>query len=60
LGGKINAQQGVLVEHVIQFSKLWEMIGSVQLSQDTTDEISWKFGKDGSYLASPAYKIQFL
>jgi hypothetical protein len=57
---QINIQQGISVEQISQFYKLWKMIGDVQLNQEASDTILWKFGKDGSYSASSAYKIQFL
>jgi hypothetical protein len=45
---QINIQQGISVEQISQFYKLWEMIGDVQLNQEAPDTILWKFGKDGS------------
>jgi hypothetical protein len=57
---QINTQQGLTVEHIIQFSKLWEMLAHVNLNHDAPDSIAWKFGKDGSYSASSAYKMQLL
>jgi hypothetical protein len=57
---QINTHQGITVEHNVQFSKIWEMIEGIQLSLDSLDKISWKFGKDASYSVSSAYKMQFL
>jgi hypothetical protein len=33
---------------------------SRHLNHEAMDSISWKFGKDGCYLASSAYEMQFL
>jgi hypothetical protein len=56
----INLQNGLTVEHIVQFSYLWEELQHVQLHDDTTDSIHWKFGKDDGYTASSVYKMQFL
>jgi hypothetical protein len=57
---QINMQQGHNVEHIIRFSKLWEILAHVNLNHEALDYIAWKFGKDGCYSASSAYKNQFL
>jgi hypothetical protein len=44
----------------VDFFKLWEMTQHVHLDIDTLVSIIWKFGKDGSYSAISAYKMQFL
>jgi hypothetical protein len=55
----INLQNGLTMEHIVQFSNLWEELQHVQ-HDDATDSICWKFGKDDGYTASSAYKMQFL
>jgi hypothetical protein len=56
----LNTQGSLSLEHIMQFYKLWEMLQHLQLDMNTPDTIAWKFGKDGSYSASSAYKMQFL
>jgi hypothetical protein len=56
----INTRQGLTIEHIEEFYKLWGMIQHVHLSQDTPDIISWKLEKGGIYSAASAYKMQFL
>jgi hypothetical protein len=57
---QINTQEGLIVGHISQFYKLWGKLQSVHLDHDTDDSVSWKLGKDGFYLASSTYKMQFL
>jgi hypothetical protein len=42
------------------FYKLWEMLQGVQTHHGTPDVITWKFGENGIYSASSAYRMQFL
>ena len=55
---QLYTQGGLSVEHIEKFYKLWDMLQNVHLDIEVKDSISWKFGKDGSYLASSAYKMQ--
>jgi hypothetical protein len=54
-----NIQGGLTVEHIVQFTKLWEMAKNVQMDNDTPDKITWKLSNDGSYSSKSAYKLQF-
>jgi hypothetical protein len=56
----LNIQEVLSVEHIEQFYKLSEMTQNVDLDPNTPDSIRWKFGKNGEYMASSAYKMQFL
>jgi hypothetical protein len=56
---QINMQDGISFDHIVQFSKLWEMLQDVQMDNDTTDEISWKLSNDECYSAKSAYNMQF-
>jgi hypothetical protein len=46
---QIYTYGGLTVEHIAQFTKLWEMAQNVQMDNDMTDKITWKFCNDGSY-----------
>jgi hypothetical protein len=41
----INTQNGLSVEQITQFYKLWEILQGVHIYHDTPDRIAWKFGK---------------
>jgi hypothetical protein len=56
---QINMQTGLSVEHIVQFSKLWEMLQNVHLENDNIDKIMWKPSNDGCYSAKTAYNMQF-
>jgi hypothetical protein len=57
---QLNIQGGISMEHIMHFYNLWEMLQNVHIDQGREDMIIWKLGKDGSYSASSAYKMQFL
>jgi hypothetical protein len=38
----LNTQEGLSVEHIVQFYKLWEMIQHVHLDIHTPNSIKWK------------------
>jgi hypothetical protein len=56
---QIYTHGGVTVEHIAQFTKLWEMAQNVQMDNDTPDKITCKLSNDGSYSSKSAYKLQF-
>jgi hypothetical protein len=45
---------GLPIHHIIQFSKLCEMLDTVQLDDDTLNSIMWKFTNNVCY---SAYKM---
>lgn len=47
-------------DHLRQFVDLWSCAQAVVLSEDDTDQITWKFTSDGAYSASSAYRAQFV
>jgi hypothetical protein len=58
---QINTQNGLSLDHIVQFAKVWEMLNKQHVEfHDTTNEISWKLSNDGCYLAKSAYKMQFV
>ena len=57
---QVNTQDGLSLEHIVQFTRLWEMLQGVQLNADAPDSITWKLSKDGCYSSKTAYKMQFL
>jgi hypothetical protein len=56
---KINMQSGLSVEHIVQFSKLWEMLQNVHLEDENIDKIMWKPSNDGCYSAKTTCNMQF-
>jgi hypothetical protein len=56
---QINIQDGLSVEHVTQFSKHWEMLSHIHLTDGTPDFIKWKLTTNGLYSSPSAYKMQF-
>jgi hypothetical protein len=60
LGQQFEHPRWLSVEHIKKFYKLWEMTHMANLDNSILDSIRWKFGKDGEYSASTAYKMQFL
>jgi hypothetical protein len=57
---QINNNNGLSLEHIVQFSKLWEMLNEVHLEPDMANSITWKVTKDGCYSSKLAYSMQFL
>jgi hypothetical protein len=54
----LSIHEGLSVEDIEQFYKLWEMTQNFTLDNDIPDSIRWKFGKDVDYMASSAYKFK--
>jgi hypothetical protein len=57
---QINTQNGLSINHITQFTKVWEMLENVHLNHDTVDSPVCKFSNNGCYSAISAYKIQFI
>ena len=57
---QINTQGGLTFDHILQFSRLWEMLQSVQLNANALDSITWKLSSDGCYSSKTSYNMQFL
>ena len=47
------------VEEMASFVQLWDLVQSVQLS-DQQDQITWRWTSDGIYTTKSAYNAQFL
>jgi hypothetical protein len=56
---QINNQDGLSLEHIVQFAKLWEVLDGVHLQEGMTDTLIWKLTKDGCYSCKTAYSMQF-
>jgi hypothetical protein len=56
---QFNTQNGLSLEHIVQFANLWEMLQSIHLDPNNEDSISWKFTNDGIYSSESAYGMQF-
>jgi hypothetical protein len=56
---QINTHDGLNVDHITQFYKLWEMLQNTHLSNDVPDSIIWKLANNGCYSARSAYTMQF-
>jgi hypothetical protein len=56
-------QDGLTVEHIAQFAKLWEALAPTQFFDDILDDIkdsiTWKLTNNGLYSSLLAYKMQF-
>jgi hypothetical protein len=46
-------------DHLAEFVDLWSKVQGIQLSDETADDITWKFTDSGLYTAASAYKAQF-
>jgi hypothetical protein len=57
---KINMQDGLSVEYIVQFANLWEPVSNLQMDQTTLDTISWKLTTRGCYSSKSVYTMQFL
>jgi hypothetical protein len=51
---QIKSDVGLLLEHIVQFANLWEMLQAVQLEPNTPDSIKWKRTNDKCYSAKSA------
>jgi hypothetical protein len=56
---QINIRHGLSLDHLVQFTNLWEMLQSTTLVPNTTDTILWKLTNDGCYSSKSAYAMQF-
>jgi hypothetical protein len=56
---QINTGTDITLDHIVQFSNLWEMLQSVHLKPGTPDLITWKLTNDGCYSSKTAYNMQF-
>jgi hypothetical protein len=57
---QINNQNGLSLDHIVQFANLWEMLHGTHLDHNAKDSISWKLTNDGCYSLESAYAMQFL
>ena len=53
---QINTQEGLSIDHIAKFDKLWELIGEVH-TDDVPDKITWMLANDVCYLTSFTYKM---
>jgi hypothetical protein len=56
---QINNQDGLSLEHIVQFSKLREALHGVHLQEGVMDSIIWKLTRDGCYSSKTTYNMQF-
>jgi hypothetical protein len=54
---QINMQDGLSIEHIMQFTNLWEVISPLQMNANTPDSISWKLTVSGCYSSKSAYNM---
>jgi mannosylglycoprotein endo-beta-mannosidase len=57
---QINMQDGISIQHIVQFTNLWEMLQDVHLDPNSSDTIAWKLTNNKEYSAKSAYSMQFL
>jgi hypothetical protein len=57
---QINNHHGLSLVHIVQFSRLWEKLQTIDLDHNTSDAISWKLTNDSCYSSKLAYAMQFL
>jgi hypothetical protein len=57
---QINMQDGISIQHIVQFTNLWEMLQDVDLDPNSPDTIAWKLTNNKEYSAKSAYTMQFL
>jgi hypothetical protein len=56
---QINNQDGLSLEHIVQFAKLLEALDGVHLQNKVTDTIIWNLTKYGCNFSKTAYSMQF-
>jgi hypothetical protein len=56
---QINKQDGLSLEHIVQFAKLLEALDGVHLQNKVTDTIIWNLTKYGCNFSKTAYSMQF-
>jgi hypothetical protein len=47
------------IEELQEFIALWEGVTTVNMIEDSEDEIRWKWTPDGQYTTQSAYRLQF-
>ena len=57
---KIKPDTIISIDHIREFFTLWMLVHVFHLNEQIEDDIVWKHSNDGVYLASIAYKTQFL
>jgi hypothetical protein len=55
----INTSKITTAQHISEFVALWEKVTTVQLQENTPDEIVWTLNASGVYDATSAYRAQF-
>jgi hypothetical protein len=55
----LDTSEGLSVQNLIEFTKLWSHTSLFHLHADTPDSIVWKLTSNGAYSCSSAYKAQF-
>jgi hypothetical protein len=55
LVSKINMQDGLGVDHIAQFQKLWVKVNLVLLDESIPDTIVWNLSSNGCYSSKSAY-----
>jgi hypothetical protein len=56
---QINIQDGLRVDHIAQFNRLWEKVSLVTLHDNSPDTIVWNLSSNGCYSSKSAYLMQF-
>ena len=56
---QIDTQSALTLEHLQQFSALWENLPGIVIQPGVKDSILWKLANDGNYSAKSAYLAQF-
>jgi hypothetical protein len=57
---QIDTSNGLSVQHLQEFVKLWEIVSHTHLVDDTPDSILWKLTSNGEYSCSLAYNAHFV
>ena len=55
----IDFSEGLSVNHLEEFKKLWQLTSQLQLDDEVSDAITWKLTSSGVYSCSSANKAQF-
>jgi hypothetical protein len=57
---QINTGADITLDHIVQFTNLWEVLQTVHLNPNTPYLITWKLTNDGCYSSKMTYNMQFL
>jgi hypothetical protein len=57
---QINNHHGLSLDHIVQFSRLWEKLQTIDIDHNTFDAISCTLTNDSCYSSKLAYAMQFL